>query len=128
MTRTHTYESLRDEYMRLEDLDAADRLDGKLPTALDTAKQEYEKLRRQYPERYPELPELLPGEMPPDEVFKPFVGTYEFKYMRPNLEYVFVVVPPTNHETGREIYKPTPLVISDKPTDLRYDNDAQYNG
>ena len=128
ITTTRRLEDLREVYNTLKKRDEEAKLEGRTDTELERRKKEYGALHDRYPDKYPELPELQPGQELPDEILEPFVGTYSFPYMYPNKDYVFIIVSPVNPETGNAVYKPTPLVISDKPTDKRYDNDAKYNG
>ena len=60
-------------------------------------------------------------------MLKPFVGTYEFKYMDPDVEYVFYISLPDEDGTGREIYRLTKS-IDDKPLDRKYENDGKPDG
>ena len=89
------------------DLKAKDAASGKTDTDFTRGKAAYKELSDKYPEKYPAPP--ADGSNPTDadleKMLEPFVGTYAFKYMIPDVEYKFFISLPKEEGTGKELYQ-----------------------
>ncbi len=122
--------TLKAAYERLKTADAkADPLED---TDFKRGKKAYEKLSDRYPDKYPAPPAdgTEPSEAELEAMLEPFVGTYEFKFMMPNVDYEFYISLP-----GHNVYRLTkPLEASREhgienpsPLDFRFESDASQD-
>lgn len=126
VTETYTMASLKAAYYDLKAKDVASR---KTDTDFTRGKAAYKELSDKYPAKYPAPP--ADGSDPTDadleKMLEPFVGTYAFKYMIPDVEYKFFISLPKEEGSGKELYQLTGL-IDDEPLKRRFESDAKADG